>query len=124
MPQPVARARFVRLSETARTPLELRIDGQPAQALQGDTLLVAILQHQQRVRTSEFGDGERAGFCLMGACQDCWVWDGEGNRVRACSTPVAAGMVVHTRPPRDEWSALSTFSEALRAGGGDTGTPA
>ncbi len=124
MPQPAARARFVRLSETARTPLEFSLDGQRAEALQGDTLLVAILQHQRRVRTSEFGDGERAGFCLMGACQDCWVWDADGNRVRACSTPVSAGMVVHTRPPRDEWSALSMFSDTLRAGGSDGGPPA
>jgi hypothetical protein len=40
-----------------------------------------------------FLDGARAGFCLMGACQDCL------NVVRAraacaCSTPARAGMTV------------------------------
>ena len=26
------------------------------------------------LRAAEFGPEARAGFCLMGACQDCWVW--------------------------------------------------
>ena len=41
----------------------------------------------------------RAGFCLMGACQDCWVWLADGPRVRACTTPVAEGMHVLTHAP-------------------------
>ena len=41
----------------------------------------------------------RAGFCLMGACQDCWVWLADGARVRACTTPVADGMHVLTQAP-------------------------
>ena len=92
-------SRFVRLAETGRAAVPIRIDGQPAQALAGDTLLVALLTHGKRVRDSEFGDGTRAGFCLMGACQDCWVWSERGERLRACSTPVQAGMAVLTRPP-------------------------
>lgn len=111
--------RFVRLAETGRAALPLRIDGQPAQALQGDTLLVALLQHGRRVRDSEFGDGTRAGFCLMGACQDCWVWGEDGQRIRACSTPAAAGMAVFTRPPRDDWSRMTAFSARLQAGEGE-----
>jgi hypothetical protein len=95
--------RFVRLAETARPVLRLLIDGASATALDGDTLLVALLTHGRRVRTSEFGDGTRAGFCLMGACQDCWVWDDAGHRLRACSTVVTEGMSVRTAPPASLW---------------------
>lgn len=95
--------RFVRLGERERAPLSLTIDGQPAQALVGDTLLVALLSNGRHVRQSEFGDGPRAGFCMMGACQDCWVWTPEGDRLRACSTPAKGGMVILTQPPAGYW---------------------
>jgi len=101
--QPGSGGRFVRLAEVDRPALHLRIDGEPATALEGDTLLVALLTHGRRVRTSEFGDGTRAGFCLMGACQDCWVWDEAGQRLRACSTVVTEGMTVRTTPPASLW---------------------
>jgi NADH dehydrogenase/NADH:ubiquinone oxidoreductase subunit G len=72
------------------------VDGCAVEALEGDTLLVAVLAAGARLRESEFGDGPRAGFCLMGACQDCWVWTEAGGRLRACSTPVAEGMRIVT----------------------------
>ena len=102
MPTPAV-TRFVRLAETQRPSLWLLIDGTPATALEGDTLLVALLNHGRRIRDSEFGDGVRAGFCLMGACQDCWVWDDTGRRIRACSTPVMNGMSIVTRAPEATW---------------------
>jgi predicted molibdopterin-dependent oxidoreductase YjgC len=108
-------SRFIRLAELERAPIELCIDGQAATALQGDTLLVALLQHGRRVRDSEFGDGPRAGFCLMGACQDCWVWTEAGERLRACSTPVEAGMAVLTRPPAQHWPATPHLRDVLGA---------
>ena len=64
--------------------------------LDGDTLLTALLLAGRRIRESEFGDGPRAGFCLMGACQDCWVTLAGGGRVRACSTYVRDGLAVLT----------------------------
>lgn len=97
MPAPEDRPQFVRLAETHRAPLQFTLDGRDASALAGDTLLTAILLHARRVRDSEFGGGPRAGFCLMGACQDCWVRLSDGTRVRACSTLVEAGMRVLTR---------------------------
>ncbi|RME65269.1 MAG: (2Fe-2S)-binding protein [Alphaproteobacteria bacterium] len=96
-------ARFVRLAEHARPALALTIDGRPVQALEGDTLLTAILNAIGHVRESEFGDGPRAGFCLMAACQDCWVWTHDGRRLRACSTVAAAGMQILTREPDASW---------------------
>lgn len=97
-------ARFVRLAETNRAPVTIEIDGESVQALQGDTLLVAMLCKLDHLRVSEFGDGRRAGFCLMGACQDCWVWTADGNRLRACSTMVSNGMKITTREPQAPWS--------------------
>jgi predicted molibdopterin-dependent oxidoreductase YjgC len=88
---------FRRVAEQTRAAIGLRVDGVPVQALEGDTLLVALLTHGARLRESEFGDGARAGFCLMGACQDCFVWTAEGTRLRACATPVADGMDILTR---------------------------
>jgi predicted molibdopterin-dependent oxidoreductase YjgC len=90
--------RFVRLAERDRAAIPFTIDGRPAEALEGDTILVALLNVTDHVRHSEFGDGRRAGFCLMGACQDCWVWTEAGDRLRACSTMVAAGMRIVTNP--------------------------
>ena len=100
-------ARFVRLGETARAAVRITIDGSAASALEGDTLLTALLCNGLRVRDSEFGDGVRAGFCLMGACQDCWVWDvtaeAAGRPVRACTTAAAEGMRIVTRAPAALW---------------------
>lgn len=97
-------ARLVRLAEKSRPPVTLSIDGESVQALEGDTLLVAILTAMDHVRDSEFGDGRRAGFCFMGACQDCWVWTEEGRRLRACSTVVQPDMRISTRAPEATWS--------------------
>jgi len=99
-------ARLVRLAETTRPRVSFFIDGQSVQALVGDTLLVAILTAMDHVRDSEFGDGRRAGFCFMGACQDCWVWTEEGRRLRACSTVVQPDMRISTRAPEETWSSV------------------
>ncbi|MEI8634793.1 (2Fe-2S)-binding protein [Vibrio sp. PP-XX7] len=95
--------RFVRLSEDHRPPVTIHIDHQPVTVQQGDTLMVAILTHQQSLRNSDFDAGHRAGFCLMGACQDCWVWTETGQRIRACSTYVTAEMAILTQQPEVVW---------------------
>ncbi|MBR0712798.1 (2Fe-2S)-binding protein [Bradyrhizobium liaoningense] len=87
--------RLQRLAETGRPAVSFMLDGAPVAALEGDSLLTAILaQNGGYLRASEFGDGPRAGFCLMGACQDCWVNVEGGGRVRACTTPIEEGMRV------------------------------
>jgi hypothetical protein len=102
-PSPQTAGRFVRLAEMARAGVSFTIDGKSARALEGDTLLVALLCATGHVRSSEFGDGARAGFCLMGACQDCWVWTEQGERLRACTTTVQPGLRILTRPPEGSW---------------------
>lgn len=99
--------RFVRLGEADRPPVTLHVDGQPVTALEGDTLMVALLSAGGTLRQSEFGDGRRAGFCLMGACQDCWVWTETGDRLRACSTIAAAGQRILTSQPEATWPNLA-----------------
>ena len=85
----------VRLLDQDRPVLRFALDGTAMEARQGDTLLTAILAGGGgRLRESEFGDGPRAGFCLMGACQDCWVVVQGMGRVRACATPAQDGMEV------------------------------
>ncbi len=86
-----------RLLDQQREAIAFTVDGAPVQAKRGDTLLTAMLAAGLgHVRTSEFGDGGRAGFCWMGACQDCWVLV-EGRVLRACTTLVQPGMAVTRR---------------------------
>ncbi|MBN3749089.1 (2Fe-2S)-binding protein [Burkholderia sp. Se-20373] len=87
---------FVRVAERERAAIAFTLDGHPAHALAGDTVLTAILVAQRRVRVSEFSGLPRAGFCLIGACQDCWVRTEAGARVRACSAPIVDGMRIVT----------------------------
>lgn len=98
---PRAAGRLVRLAETGRPPLRFRLDGEEREALAGDTVLTAVLAVAPALRGAEFGPESRAGFCLMGACQDCRIWQEEGPRLRACSTPLADGMRLLTSPPGD-----------------------
>ena len=89
-----------RLAERDREVLPFTLDGQPASGMQGDTLLTAVLTGDDYLRGSDFSAEPRAGFCLMGACQDCWVKLGDGRRVRACATPLEAGQDVRREPGR------------------------
>ncbi len=88
-----------RRAEHSRPPIHFLLDGQPAVALTGDTLLTAILVQADAVRVSDLNGLPRGGFCLMGACQDCWVTDESGARFRACTTSVAADMKIWTSKP-------------------------
>ncbi|WP_067734220.1 (2Fe-2S)-binding protein [Novosphingobium naphthalenivorans] len=98
--------RFQRLDERERAAVMFTVDGEPVRGLEGDTLMVAMLAGGLALRDSEFGDGRRAGFCLMGACQDCWVWTEAGERLRACSAVVAPGLAISTHQPEVTWPDL------------------
>lgn len=87
-------ALFKRLAETHRPAVAFTLDGQPASGLLGDTLLTAVLTCAEHLRGSDFSAERRAGFCLMGACQDCWVRLEDGRRVRACSTLLEEGQAI------------------------------
>ena len=85
-----------RVAETHRDTVPFTLDGQPASASVGDTVLTAVLTHCGQLRRNEFSGEARAGFCMMGACQDCWVQTAAGERLRACTTFIAPGMDVCT----------------------------
>ena len=95
----MADPQFQRHADRNRRPIRFRLDGNDVEALEGDTLLTAILLRRGQLRDSEFGDGPRAGFCLMGACQDCWIWRADGRRLRACSTYITDGLEIRTSAP-------------------------
>ncbi|KXF75884.1 ferredoxin [Paramesorhizobium deserti] len=87
---------FHRIARQDHAPVPFTLDGRSCVGREGDTLLTAILNAASAVRVSEFSGNPRAGFCQMGACQDCWVTLGTGERVRACTTPLVAGMEILT----------------------------
>ena len=91
--------RIHRLAELGRAAIRFHLDGETVSALAGDTVLTAVLCASRSLRKSEFGAETRAGFCLMGSCQDCWIWQEGGPRLRACSTTIAEGMRLLTKAP-------------------------
>ena len=96
----LARPVITRLQPPERRRLAFTLDGRPCDGFDGDTVLTAVLALGERLRMSEFGGAPRAGFCGMGACQDCWMDCADGRRLRACSTPLEAGMkLLTTRRP-------------------------
>ncbi|MFI4987028.1 MAG: (2Fe-2S)-binding protein [Alphaproteobacteria bacterium] len=94
-----------RVAETARPTVAITVDGQAVEALAGDTVLTAVLANARRLRDNEFDGKPRAGFCLMGACQECWLWRPDGRRLRACTTLVEPGLALATNPPLAPWQA-------------------
>ncbi len=100
--QDMADALFHRLAERHRPVIRFAINGRACEALAGDTLLTALMTNGRRLRMSEFGDGPRGGFCLMGACQDCWVALEDGTRLRACTSFVEDGMRIVTQSVENE----------------------
>lgn len=95
-----AQGRIVRLAAQDRARVAFSFDGAALTALDGDTVLTAILALRPALRASDVGGGPRAGFCLMGACQDCWIWQEDGARLRACSTPIREGMRLLSDAPK------------------------
>lgn len=85
-----------RVAATDRPRVAFTFDGVLLQALEGDTVLTAVLTNARHLRRFEFGGELRAGFCLMGACQDCWVRQGNGIALRACTTLIEPGMALLT----------------------------
>lgn len=91
----------VRLLPRHAPPARLFVDGVEIAAWEGESILLAILAAGVALHPLEESGG-RAGFCLMGACQECSVWHEDGRAIRACVTRVADGMRLVTRRPDRE----------------------
>jgi predicted molibdopterin-dependent oxidoreductase YjgC len=87
---------FHRVVRCDYPPIAFTLDGAPCEGRSGDSILTAVLERQEAVRISEFTHAPRAGFCQMGACQDCWVALEDGTRLRACTTQLMPGMRILT----------------------------
>lgn len=80
----------------------VRLNGNPVQAYEGETVATVILLSDQRTIGHDPLGKPRAPFCNMGVCYDCMVDVATekaalpARRVRACMTPVEDGMVVTT----------------------------
>jgi hypothetical protein len=92
-------AQFVRAVPRTGEMLSFAFDGEALSGYAGETVMTALLCATSRVRRFEFSDTDRAGFCVMAACQDCWLWMHDGERIRACTTPLAAGMRLWSAAP-------------------------
>lgn len=91
---------FRRRYRLAEQPVSFSLDGVRFEGRRGDTVLTAILSVQGKLRHTEFTGEPRAGFCLIGACQDCHVMTDEGYRLRACTTLLEDGMAFVTEPAK------------------------
>ena len=79
----------------------IEVDGESLRVRAGSSLAAALLESGRGV-LGERGDGSaRALFCGMGVCFECRVSVDARGPVRACMTPVHAGMRVHTGVERD-----------------------
>ena len=87
-----------RLARRDLASIPFTLDGVRREGRAGDTILTAALTLTEQLRHSEFSGGPRAGFCQMGACQDCFVFMADGRRLRACTTLLVPGMDLRTRP--------------------------
>ena len=86
--------------------LGIVVDGHEVAAYEGESLAAALLASGRRVTRWTARAGEARGyFCGMGVCQDCLLTvDGLPN-VRACMTPVRAGLRVETQRGLGDWGA-------------------
>jgi predicted molibdopterin-dependent oxidoreductase YjgC len=85
------------MAHATRAPVPFTLDGRPCTGFEGDMVITAVLAQTARLREHEASGHPHAGFCAMGACQDCWMDTATGERLRACTTPLQAGMQLVTR---------------------------
>jgi aerobic-type carbon monoxide dehydrogenase small subunit (CoxS/CutS family) len=85
-----------RLARQQLSPIAFTLNGMACVGRTGDTVLTAVLTQVDRLRLSDFSGEPRAGFCQMGACQDCWILTADGRRIRACGTILEPGIDLRT----------------------------
>lgn len=85
--------------------VEIFVDGQPIQAFEGESVAAALLASGRRtLRNTARLQEPRGMYCGIGVCFDCVMTvDGRPN-VRACQSPVRAGMQIETQQGDGKWS--------------------
>ena len=74
----------------------ITVDGEPLSAYMGETIAGALLAAGRKAWRRTSHGQPRGIFCGIGLCFDCLVTVNGTPNVRACLTPVAAGMVIDT----------------------------
>jgi predicted molibdopterin-dependent oxidoreductase YjgC len=75
--------------------VDIVVDGRPVEAYAGESVAAALLAAGIRTfRTTDRREASRSYYCGMGVCHDCLVTVDDVPYVRACQTPVRAGMRV------------------------------
>ncbi len=83
-------------------PVEIRVDGEPVAAFEGETIAAALIASgRSSFRHTARQSAPRGLFCGMGICFDCLMTVNGVPNVRTCITPVEDGMVVQTQHERD-----------------------
>lgn len=77
-------------------PVRIIVDGEAIQAYEGESVAAAMLAAGRRIFRHTHPEGQPRGvFCGMGVCFECLVTV-DGERVRACTTPVRNELHVTT----------------------------
>jgi D-hydroxyproline dehydrogenase subunit gamma len=77
-------------------PVDITVDHRGVTAYLGETVASVLLAEGIRAFRRDVDGRPRGMYCGIGICYECLVTvDGMPN-VRACVTPVAAGMVIET----------------------------
>ncbi|WP_114857201.1 (2Fe-2S)-binding protein [Azospirillum brasilense] len=94
---------FQRLPDAGGERVSFTIDGQPAEALSGDSVAAALIANGVGAcRTTPVSGAPRGPYCMMGVCFDCLVTiDGTGNQ-QGCQIRVHPGMRVETQNGKRE----------------------
>jgi predicted molibdopterin-dependent oxidoreductase YjgC len=79
--------------------IELTVDGTTLRAPAGQSLAAALLAAGRAALRQSPSGTPRGLYCGIGVCQECRVHIEGRGIVRACVTPVAAGMRVTTGTP-------------------------
>jgi hypothetical protein len=86
--------------------VRITVDGEPLDARAGEPVAAALLAHGRRVCRTTARTGEQRGiFCATGLCADCLMQIDGIPGMRACVTPVRAGMRVETQQGIGTWDA-------------------
>ena len=80
----------------APAPIEFDYNEHPVSGRAGDTIASALLAAGEPALRVAGADDKRGIFCGMGVCFDCLVRVDGREGVRACVTPIRAGMRVET----------------------------
>jgi predicted molibdopterin-dependent oxidoreductase YjgC len=85
-------------------PVRVLFDGEPLQALAGESIATTLRAHGISIsRTMPETGSPRGFFCGVGRCPDCMMTVDRVLNVRACVTPVHDGMVIETQRELGTW---------------------